>query len=167
MISALGQVAVDPAPVLVLAGPIGDPESQEAIRAAAEGPLVEYHEWLTRSEVRDLYGSVQAGLVVLHPEPRFMTSYPVKMFEYMAAGLPVIASDFPLWRTIIDDAKCGILVDPLDPAAIARAVEWVMLNPEEAEEMGERGRLAVESQYNWDVEARKLIALYHRLLPSE
>jgi hypothetical protein len=86
------------------------------------------------------------------------------MFEYMAAGLPVIASDFPLWRQIVDGAGCGLLVDPLDPVAIADAMQWILEHPAGAEAMGRRGRQAVEEKYNWEREAEKLIGLYERLM---
>ena len=82
----------------------------------------------------------------------------------MAAGLPVIASDFPLWRQIVGDAGCGFLVNPLDPVAIAQAIQWLLENPVEAEAMGKRGHAAVCKSYNWDQEATKLLVLYDRLL---
>ena len=82
----------------------------------------------------------------------------------MAAGLPVIASDFPVWRAIVDGAQCGLLVDPLDEQAIASAMRWMLDHPEEAEAMGRRGRAAVEQQFNWDHEASTLIAFYRKQL---
>jgi hypothetical protein len=86
------------------------------------------------------------------------------MFEYMAAGLPVIASDFSLWREIVDGSGCGLLVDPMDPEAIAEAMQWILEHPAESEAMGRRGRQAVKERYNWEQEAKKLIRLYRRLL---
>ena len=149
---------------LLLAGRFGDQRSEKlAASAVAEG-FVRFEGWLDREQIVDLYEQCRAGLIVLHPEPRFLTSYPIKMFEYMAAGLPVIASDFPLWREIILGAQCGVVVDPLDSKAIASAIEWMIEHPVEAEEMGQRGRLAVEQRYNWSKEWKKLDALYHRLL---
>jgi glycosyltransferase involved in cell wall biosynthesis len=107
---------------------------------------------------------VRAGLLIYRPDPNNLQAAPNKLFEYMCAGIPVIASDFPSFREIIEDVKCGILVDPLDPQAIARAIEYVFNNAEEAEQMGLRGREAVRNCYNWPSQERKLINLYSKLL---
>jgi glycosyltransferase involved in cell wall biosynthesis len=95
-----------------------------------------------------------------------MVAWPVKLFEYMAAGLPVVASNFPLWKEIVEGNRCGITVDPLDPKAIAQAIEYLLAHPEEARQMGENGRRAVEEKYNWEKEAEKLLALYKELVDS-
>ena len=100
---------------------------------------------------------------MLHPEPSLVDAYPTKMFEYMAAGLPVVAADFPLYREILDDGRCGILVPPADPAALARAIEWIFAQPGDAQAMGQRGRRRVEALYTWAAEREKLLRLYRRL----
>jgi glycosyltransferase involved in cell wall biosynthesis len=82
----------------------------------------------------------------------------------MAAGLPVIASNFPLWKEIVEGNKCGLTVDPLNPKEIAQAIEYLIEHPELRQEMGENGRRAVIEKYNWEQEAEKLLALYQRLL---
>jgi hypothetical protein len=107
---------------------------------------------------------MRVGLVILHPNINYVQSQPVKLFEYMAAGLPVIASDFPLWREIIDGAKCGLLVDPFDVKGIAEAITWLLEHPHEAELMGKRGQEAVYQKFNWNTEADKLIACYNELI---
>ncbi len=116
--------------------------------------------FLDRSKIAGLLGSVRGGVVLFHPLPNHIAAQPNKLFEYMSAGIPVIASDFPLWRQIIESAGCGLLVNPLDPKAIARSIEYVLTHPKEAEDMGRRGREAVEKCYNWENESRKLLTLY-------
>lgn len=133
-------------------------------RSAPGWGQVDFHGWADRRQVAAILGSVRAGLAVLHPTPKYLDAWPTKMFEYMSVGLPVIVSDFPLWRGIVEDAGCGLLVNPMDPQAIADAMQWILDHPEEAEAMGRRGRAAVEKHYNWETEAEKLVALYNKLL---
>ena len=118
---------------------------------------------LGRDGVRDMLGRSMAGLVTFYPLPNHVDAQPNKMFEYMSSGLPVIASNFPLWKQIIEGNECGLCVDPLDPAAIAEAIDYVVSHPDEARAMGERGKKAVLEKYNWGAEAAKLVALYKSL----
>ena len=115
-------------------------------------------------EIFDLLARADVGVAVLHPEPNYTGSLPTKLFEYMAAGLPVVASNFPLWREIVEGNRCGICVDPLNPKEIAQAIEYLIAHPEEARRMGENGRRAVEEKYNWEKEGEKLLKLYEELL---
>lgn len=128
---------------------------------------VDFYGWQERDIVAQLLGEARAGLVLFYPTPNHLKSQPRKLFEYMSAGIPVIASDFPLWREIIEREKCGLLVDPQDPTAIAEAIEWILEHPEEAEVMGNRGKKAVHCKYNWNFEAAKLIRLYKELFKEE
>jgi glycosyltransferase involved in cell wall biosynthesis len=122
-----------------------------------------YHGWLDRRQVAELLATARAGLVVLHKTPNHLNAQPIKLFEYMSAGLPVIASDFPLWREFVESTGSGILVDPTDPQAIRAAMDWILEHPEEAEEMGRKGQRSVETILNWEQEARKLISLYRQI----
>ena len=108
--------------------------------------------------------AASAGLVVLHPAPNHTDAQPTKMFEYMAAGTPVVASDFPLWRSIVEGAGCGRCVDPMSPAAIASALRGILADTPALAALGEAGRRAVAERYSWAPEARKLVALYETLL---
>lgn len=137
---------------------------EQQTRARSGWRRVVFLGWCGRTTVIEELSKASAGLVLLHPTPQYVISYPVKMFEYMAAGLPVIASDFPLWREIVESSGCGLLVDPLDPQAIASAMQWILDNPEEADAMGRRGRVAVEACYNWEAESHKLVTFYRRLM---
>ena len=82
------------------------------------------------------------------------------MFEYMAAGIPVVASNFPLWERIVRDADCGVTVNPLDPQEIADAVRGLVDEVDRAQQMGEAGRKAVVTKYRWASEWEKLRGLY-------
>lgn len=122
---------------------------------------------LDRKGVCRVLAQSRAGLVTLHPTANYLDSLPIKMFEYMAAGIPVIASDFPAWRAIIDTFQCGVCVDPLDPDAIARAIDSLNADPLAAQAMGEKGRAAVLSHFHWEREFGALPALYTKLLDRE
>lgn len=149
---------------LVLAGDFPS-ESLLAEVSSMDGWLrTEYVGWLGRSHVASLLSRARIGLVVLHPLANYIDSYPVKLFEYMASGIPVVASGFPLWKSIVEGVGCGIVVNPLNAREIAGAIEWLLVHPEEAYLMGEAGRRAIISRYNWATEANKLIRLYARLL---
>lgn len=116
---------------------------------------------ISRAEVGDLLSQSLVGLVLFHPCPNHTKSQPNKLFEYMAAGIPVIASDFPHWKKFVLENQCGLCVDPLSPIQIAKAIEWIMAHPDQAEEMGNNGRILIESRFNWETESRKLLDLYH------
>ncbi|MFF2446730.1 glycosyltransferase family 4 protein [Neobacillus sp. NPDC058068] len=138
------------------AGPISS-ENKEKLDKQEN---VHYLGILNRNELKNLLSKSAAGLVTFLPEPNHINAQPNKMFEYMSAGIPVICSDFPLWREIIEKNECGICVNPEDPQAIAAVINYLLENPEIAERMGNNGRKAIETEYNWEAESSKLIAIY-------
>jgi len=148
---------------LKLVGTIEPGDLVDELEAMPGWALTEYVGPLGRGGVSEATRSAMAGLVVLHPEPNYVNSHPVKLFEYMCAGIPVIASDFPVFRRIIEQAQCGIIVDSLSPAKIAKAIEFLAAHPEEARAMGARGRLAVNNRYNWQHEEQVLLGMYNRM----
>ncbi|MFN3282668.1 MAG: glycosyltransferase family 4 protein [Pseudothermotoga sp.] len=149
---------------LFLAGTFESSSLEKKLRTLTGWSRVEYLGWLNRRKVMELLNNVRVGLVIFHPEPNNIESQPIKLFEYMAAGLPVVASDFPLWRQIVQEVGCGLLVDPLDPKTISRAITWLLEHPTEAEAMGKRGKQAVLEKYNWEKEAEKLLKFYENLI---
>ena len=150
--------------VLLLGGAFSNPTDKENVQKKKGWSKVKELGFLNRTQISEVFQQAMAGLVVLHPTINYIDALPVKMFEYMAAGLPVIASNFPLWRDIIEGNKCGICVDPLNINEISQAVQWIIDNPDEAKEMGQRGRKAVEEKFNWENESKKLIGVYQELL---
>lgn len=139
---------------------------------AVEAEVKSYPGWrrvtalgaVTRVGVREVFGRSVAGLVTFLPIPNHIDAQPNKMFEYMSSGIPVIASNFPIWREIIEGNDCGLCVDPLDPKAIAAAIDFMINTPERPRQMGENGKRAVQKKYNWGAEEAKLLALYQSLL---
>ncbi|MDJ0617909.1 MAG: glycosyltransferase family 4 protein [Calothrix sp. MO_192.B10] len=120
--------------------------------------------WLGREQVVETLRKSMAGLVLLHPSPNIMNALPVKMFEYMCAGIPVIASNIPLWKEIVEDNQCGICVDPHNPEAIAQGIQWIITHPNEAKKMGENGRRVVKEKYKWEKESKILLELYKDII---
>ena len=164
MLDAVGRVRESPPARLKIAGVFNPEELEVSARRHRHWDRVDYLGWLDRKGVANLLGTARIGLVLLHPVRNYLDAYPVKLFEYMAAGVPVIASDFPLWKRIVEGEGCGLTVDPQDPEAIARAIEWILSHPEEAEQMGRNGRQAVLEKYSWEAEAGKLLRFYREKL---
>lgn len=148
---------------LVMAGAFNPTGLEGEVQKREGWRRVAYRKWLSRADVAALLGDSRAGLVLFHPMPNNMAGQPNKLFEYMSAGLPVIASDFPLWRQIVGGAKSGLLVNPLVPAEIAKAMQWILDHPDEAEHMGRLARASVLETYNWDRESQKLLEMYRSL----
>ncbi|NLF71264.1 MAG: glycosyltransferase family 4 protein [Candidatus Anammoximicrobium sp.] len=161
--AAMQQLPGSLAARLALAGEFEDAALQAQILSGAAAGGVDFHGWLDRQGVKTLLARARVGLVALLPTPTYVDSLPIKLFEYMAAGIPVVASDFPLWRQIVSDAGCGLLVDPCEPREIARAVQWLLEHPDEAERLGRQGRNAVQRSLNWDGELKNLIDLYQAI----
>lgn len=107
------------------------------------------------------------GLILCHPVPNYINSSPNKLFEYMANGMAVVASNFPVWKDIVEVYKCGVCVNPLDVNAIREAVLYLKNNPETVIEMGKNGRKAVLERFNWEVESKKLIDFYRLIMKSQ
>lgn len=148
---------------LQLAGAFETDDLHDELSAQSGWERIDFLGWLSYKCVRSVINKCRIGLVILHSTPAFRESLPLKLFEYMSAGIPVVASNFPRWREIVEDSSCGLLVNPLDPQAIAGAIQWLFDHPEEAEEMGRRGAAAVRSKFNWSREEEKLLRLYANL----
>ena len=149
---------------LLLAGTFTSEALRSEVMQYAGWSKVKEYGYVNREAVAGIMARSFCGLVTLHRVPNFLNSRPIKMFEYMSAGVPVIASDFPLWREIVEENQCGICVDQNDPEAIASAISHFHDNPDEVVRMGNNGRRAVEEKYRWDREATKLLSLYQDLL---
>ncbi len=146
----------------VFAGAFDEPSS--AVEAMPGWRNVEFVGRLPRVGVVEVLRQGKVGLVIDHPISNYVDAYSTKMFEYMACGLPLVASDFPMWVQILGEAECGVTVDPYDTDAVAEAVQRYLGDLELAAHHGENGRQAILTRYNWDIEYARLLALYERVL---
>lgn len=163
MVDAMALIPAASRARLVLAGGTSEPDAINKMRATPGWARVTYEGVVSRERVIEILGRARIGLHVVAPLPHFMDSLPIKLFEYMAAGIPAIVSDFPVWREIVAGTECGLLVAPGDPIALAAAIEHLLSDPVLAERMGANGRKAVATKYNWGAEQERLVELYRTL----
>jgi len=141
----------------------------ELIRYAEEHRISDHVELLGRvpwERCQREISEADLGLCLLDPTPNYTNGLPVKGFEYMAHGLPSLASNFACYRPVFVDTHSGVLVDPLDRRAILQAAQELLTNPRKMADMGQRGQRAVYESLNWQSECRKLLNLYERILGS-
>lgn len=153
---------------LQLAGPILSDNFADSLRQVAAdrgiSEQVKFLGKLTFEDVEKLYATALAGLSLNEPTWNSMNGLPRKMLEYMNAGLPVIASDFPTYRRVVGISESGLLVDPTSISAIADAFYMLASDHELAERLGRNGRRAIETEFNWGSERTKLLDLYQEIL---
>jgi len=147
---------------LIIAGKFFDKNFEDEIKALKGWSKVDFRGFASRDEVKNILEESIAGLVTLHPTPSYIEAYPVKMFEYMSAGITVISSDFPLYKEFVEQNNCGICVDPLDIKQIEKAIKKCLGDFELTKQMGQNGKNAIKEKYNWKIEEKKLIKLYER-----
>lgn len=149
---------------LNLVGPFSEKAVEEETKAYIGWQKVNELGFLGRKEVANVMSRSKAGIVTFHPLPNHIDAQPNKMFEYMSAGLPIITSNFSLWKEIVEGNNCGICINPLEPKEIAEAIGYIMNHSKEAQKMGQNGKKTVLEKYNWQVEEIKLLKIYEELL---
>lgn len=125
---------------------------------------VEFLGYIDQVQLYALLSRVKIGLSMLHPLPNYKQAYTGKMFEYMAAGIPVLVSDFELWNQVVDQASCGQTCPPLDTVALSSCIQTMLDNDQQSDLQGKNGKQAARDHYNWSSQEKKLYELYHSLL---
>lgn len=127
---------------------------------------LKYYGRISKFELKKFYDNSLIGFVVY--DYKLNLGYNLgsfgtnKIFEYMEAGLPIICTDFILWKEIIEKYDCGICVEPNNSNQIKNAINFLINNKEKAYQMGQNGQKAINSEYNWDVEEKKYLQMYSR-----
>ncbi|HEX5170065.1 MAG TPA: glycosyltransferase family 4 protein [Cyclobacteriaceae bacterium] len=150
--------------VLELAGDFESDDFRQELTSKPGWSKVKYHGNLNRKNVGELLQRCVAGVVTFNPEPNYVDSLPIKMFEYMSFGLPVICSNFQTWRAIVEKNNCGVCVDPMDPEDISDKIMTILNDPDAATAMGKNGIRAINEVYNWGIEEKKLYGIYSLIL---
>lgn len=148
---------------LILAGPMESKGLEDQLRGMSGWAKVDYRGEVDRAGVRAIFNESRLGLLPFLPVPNHTSAQPNKMFEYMSAGIPFVASDFPLWRSILADADVALLANPEDPHSLASAVNQLLTNPARCQQMGQNGLDLVTTSYSWASEEKKLFHLYGQL----
>ncbi len=168
MIKAVELLSRQARPVsLEIIGPFFPPalrqETENLLAQSQLSEIIRITGALDHTQIFEHIDRARIGLALLHPDSNYIHSLPTKMFEYMMFGLPVLVSDFPLWREIVDRERCGLCVDAQNPEAVAGAVKKMLGDVKQMEQMGRQGRRAVREKYNWQIEEKRLIECYQNL----
>lgn len=151
---------------LLLVGDFTPKEYEDKVRSLSGWKYVDFRGRLDRQSVAAVYQEATIGLCVMPNGGQYNVSdtFNMKVYDYMAMGLPVILSDSAYARKVNAKYHFARIVDPTDIDAIADAAEYLATHPREAVRMGEIGRQAVIMEYNWECESKKLLALYEELI---
>lgn len=152
---------------MIFVGPFDDQEGRDLVfnyieehdldrnvLFAGKVPHVEVEEYIRKSRI---------GVVTLLPLPKYFKNIPIKQFEYMSCGIPVVGSDLPPIKRFVTKYNSGIIVDPTKPEEIAKAINILLSDPRLCKEMGDNGIKAVREEYNWGKMEEKLLKIYSRL----
>ncbi|MBC1290931.1 glycosyltransferase family 4 protein [Listeria booriae] len=151
---------------LILIGPMTSDLEKQMTEYVLENNLMNQVHWKGTIPYdamwEELY-SADIGLCLLHPLPNYLNSLATKLYEYMAANMAIVASNFPDWKQLIEETDTGLCVDPLNGEEVGEAVVQLLNQPERIAEMGSNGRYYFENAYNWSHEEKKLIGLYQKI----
>ena len=130
---------------------VGDGKEKPHLIAEAERmglPNVRFLPPVPKAEMPGVLAGADCGVAILRPIPLFATTFPNKVFDYMAAGRPVVLAINGVIRTVVEEAGAGLAVPPGDPAALAEAIRALAANPQAARDMGRRGRAHAEAAFD-------------------
>lgn len=147
---------------LLLAGPFESTHFQKECLETAP-PNVTYLGILPWDEIPELLATCDIGMLCLLPAPNYLHCLPTKLFEYLYAGLAVVASDFDYWNTFILEKKTGIQVNPASPESIAQGVLSLVGNQELRQDLRLRGPLLVANEFAWESQIPVLFEAYDNL----
>lgn len=163
MVAAVAALPDRPPSRLVLGGEFLNERDRDDMLSRPGADRVDFLGWLDRPALAREMGQSRVGIALYRRTANVLRADPIKLYEMMGAGLPVVVSDVPRWRDLVLQNDCGIMVDPEDAQACAAALSRILNNPEEAEAMGRRARATILAGYEWSVDEARLLDLYEDL----
>lgn len=145
---------------------LGDGKEKAALIQKAHQmqlPNVLFLPSLPKSEIAEALAAADACIAILKPIPLYATTYPNKVFDYMAAGRPVILAIDGVIRKVVEDSHSGVFVPPGDPEAMARAILQLSELPDRGRSMGRNGRTTIEKWFSRENLAEKLNRLLEEM----
>jgi len=168
LIKAVHMVAgIRPSIKLLLLGTFAseefEKECKEYVNINNLAENVEFLGFVPHENVADYIKISDIGAVLLKPILKFFNSIPIKQFEYMICGIPIIGSRLPPIENVVGKEGAGILVDPNNIDEISNTIIYLLDHPEVRDEMGRKGRHAIEREYNWDRMEEILVRIYSEM----
>jgi len=148
---------------LCLIGKFRDPKLEIMARRMTGWSKVDYLGYVPFEKAKSHMRTAIAGLVLLSPTIAYKEALPVKLFDYMNLGIPVVATNIPLWETILGEGKCGFTVDPQNTPKIAEIINSLRNDHDLSNQMGKSGNQAIYQKYNWESQRVKLVKLYRQI----
>ena len=154
---------VRPRVELILGGNFPDQSFYQSLTETEGWGFVDFRGYLTRDQMTEVFQESSIGVVTFLPAENHNNSLPNKIFEYMGAGLPVLASNFDSWANLIEGKGLGCCVDPTDQKLIAGKIESMLSDGENLKHIGRVGTKMVKETYNWDSQLQSLFEFYSSL----
>ncbi|MBT5213472.1 MAG: glycosyltransferase [Flavobacteriaceae bacterium] len=147
----------------VIAGQFENSKIEKEVVENKNWHNIEYKGFVGRRKIIEMLNTSKVGFQIVESLNSYQDAIPIKMLEYMAAGIPVICSNMNILSKIINDNKCGIILKETNKEEIRKSLDYLLKNPNIAKEMGKNGRQKILKDWNWECEASKLLNLYDNL----
>lgn len=164
MVEGLGAIPDDYEFELWIAGEVSPPELVEEMKAKPGFKRLKLLGMQNREQVAQLLNDSRFGIVFFKPIANHINSLPTKLFEYASASLPTVGTNMPHWQNVIQDGGLGFVLDIENPKEVGERFMYLTDHPDECEKVGKHAKIAVETEFNWDVESKRMIDLYRRIL---
>ena len=160
MVSAMENIDA----TLILAGKFDTPELEKKVKDLKGWQKVDFRGYVGRAEIRTILSECTIGFLLLHPEPNYVESQPIKLFEYMMAGVAVVASDFSYWKDHLINDKLACFVDPTNLTQIVSVVNDLLKDDHARINMVGLSRRWAAERFSWETESKKLVEFYKKIV---